>query len=40
MLHPKWFQEFQPIGGVSPKPLSRQNENVNMVAMRITLSIV
>ena len=23
MLHPKWFQLFQPIGGVIPRPLSK-----------------
>ncbi len=32
MLQAKWFQEFQPIGGVNPKPLSRHKLKVNKIA--------
>lgn len=40
MLHPKWFQEFHPMGGVSPKPLLRLNEIVNIAANRILFTII
>jgi hypothetical protein len=39
MLQAKWFQEFHPIGGVLPRPLSRALVEMSKVIIAINIFI-
>ncbi len=40
MLQPKWFHEFQPIAGVFPNPLSKDNDPKIMREMKNIFIII